>query len=314
MLNKNEQCLNSVFETEWWLNAVAKNSWEYIEVMKKNGDISARFPIYKTKYLGKQTLGVPAMTQTLGIYLEDTGAKLSKKLEKNKKLINEIIRSLPAKYSYNFYLDIKNDYVLPFIWAGFRIEPMFSYRLEDLSDLDLIWKGFKENIKTDIRKAEKSVRIEEEQKIDVLIDMQKKTFARQGRSFPLDEEIIRRIDCAAEEQDAKLFLCARDSDNNVHAAAYFVFDDKRCYYLMGGGDPIYRNSGATSLLLWEGIKTASERSMIFDFEGSMIEDIERFVRGFGAVPRTYYRVKKLNWFQSLAEYFKPKVKRLLHYK
>ena len=134
-MKNNEQCINSIFETEWWLNAVAEDSWEYIEVIKNNGDISARFPIYKSKYLGKKTLGVPALTQTLGVYLEETGAKISKKLEKNKKLINEIIQQLPPQYSCNFYLDINNDYVLPFIWAGFKVEAMFSYRLENLNDL-----------------------------------------------------------------------------------------------------------------------------------------------------------------------------------
>ena len=46
----------------------------------------------------------------------------------------------------------------------------------------------------------------------------------------------------------------------------------------------------------------------------MIEDIERFVRGFGAIPRNYYRVKKLNCMQSIAEYFKPRIKQILHYK
>ena len=313
-MKNNEQCINSIFETEWWLNAVAEDSWEYIEVIKNNGDISARFPIYKSKYLGKKTLGVPALTQTLGIYLEETGAKISKKLEKNKKLINEIIQQLPPQYSCNFYLDINNDYVLPFIWAGFKVEAMFSYRLENLNDLDLVWKGFKENIRTDIRKAEKNVFVKEEDNIEVLIEMQKKTFLRQGRSFPLDENIIRRIDSAAGERHSKLLLCARDSEQRVHAAAYYVFDDNRCYYLMSGGDPLYRNSGATSLLLWEGIKKASERVDIFDFEGSMIEDIERFVRGFGAIQRNYYRVKKLNCMQSIAEYFKPRIKQILHYK
>ena len=32
-MKNNEQCINSIFETEWWLNAVAEDSWEYIEVI-----------------------------------------------------------------------------------------------------------------------------------------------------------------------------------------------------------------------------------------------------------------------------------------
>lgn len=314
MNNNVDKCTNSIFEKNWWLDVVAGVDWEKITVEKKNGEIAAAFPIYKTKYFGFKALRVPPFTQTLGIYLEDTGAKLTKKLEKEKKLVNEIIEKLPKDYNYDFYLDINNEYILPFIWKGFKVEPMYSYRLENLSNLDEVWSGFKENIKREIRKAVKKVEVTREKEIDVLIQMQKKTFKRQGRAFPYDEMKMKQLCDVLEQKNASLLLSARDSEGNIHAATYFVFDDHRCYYLMSGGDPDYRNSGATSLLMWEGIKYASERCDIFDFEGSMIEDIERFFRGFGAKPRIYFHVKKLNWLLSLAEYIKPKVKKLLKYK
>ena len=240
--------------------------------------------------------------------------KVKQKFEKEKKIINSIIEKLPKGYQYDFYLDLNNEYVLPFIWAGFKVEPMFSYRIEDLSNLDKVWEGFKENIRTDIRKAKKKVHIVEEKNIEKLITMQKKTFLRQNRKLPFSEETIINIDKATKEHNASILLCAVDDDENIHAATYFVFDEKRCYYLMGGGDFKYRNSGATSLLIWEGIKIASNRVKIFDFEGSMIEDIERFVRAFGAKPRIYYHVKKIKGILLFVEYIKPKVKKILHYK
>ena len=69
-----------------------------------------------------------------------------------------------------------------------------------------------------------------------------------------------------------------------------IWDDQSAYYLVGGGNPELRNSGATSLCMWEAIKFASTVSKKFDFEGSMTESIERFFRGFGAVQKSYYRV------------------------
>ena len=306
--------INSIFEKDWWLNAIVGDSWERLTIKKKNGDIAASFPIYKTKLFGRKILTVPPLTQTLGLYIENTGAKLTKQLEKSKKLTNEIIGMLPNDYQYDFYLDANNEYVLPFIWAGFKVEPMFSYRIESFVDLDSVWAGFKENIKTDIRKAEKCLTIKEENDIQLLIKMQKKTFERQNRTFPLDVDLISRLDCAATNNESKLLLCAYDDDNNLHAATYFVFDDKRCYYLMSGGDPEYRNSGATSLLIWEAMKRFIGRVEIFDFEGSMIEDIERFVRGFGAKPNVYYHISKTKGIISFVKFIKPRVKKLLHYK
>ena len=68
------------------------------------------------------------------------------------------------------------------------------------------------------------------------------------------------------------------------------FNGNTAYYLMGGGDPELRNSGATSLVLWEAICRQPEIVEVFDFEGSMIEPIERFCRAFGAVQTPYFRV------------------------
>lgn len=313
-MKNNIDSSNSIFETDLWLDCVAENSWEKIEILNKNGDIDAAFPIFKSKRYGFKIVQTPALTQTLGIYIKDTGAKLTKKLEREKKLINQIIDQLPKNVNFDLNLDINNEYILPFIWRGFKVEPRFSYQLENLENLDVVWSGFKENIKTDIRKAQKKVEIRKDMGIDTLIEMQEKTFKRQNRSLPFDKELIKKIDERLGKNDASLLLCAVDEENNVHAATYFIYDEKRCYYLLSGGDPEYRNSGATSLLVWEGIKFAADHSIVFDFEGSMIEDIERFVRGFGAKPKVYYRVTKFNCILAFLDYIKPAVKRLLNYK
>lgn len=313
-MNNKKKHTNSIFEEDFWLNIVAKDKWERINVIKKNGDIAACFPIYKTRYMGFKILKVPPFTQTLGVYIEDTGAKLSKALEREKKLLNSIIEQLPKKCNYDFYLDVNNKYILPFIWSGFKVEPMYSYRIESLDSLENVWSGFKENVRTDIKKAEKRLTVVDTEDIDILIKMLKKTFRRQNRSLPINEEDIKKLDLMLCNQNARKLLYAVDNENNIHAAAYFVFDENRCYYLFGGGDPNFRNSGAQSLLIWEGIKLSINRVEIFDFEGSMIESIERFNRAFGAVPKVYYHVYRMNLLLSIVGYLKPKVKKLLKYK
>ena len=58
------------------------------------------------------------------------------------------------------------------------------------------------------------------------------------------------------------------------------------------GDPELRSSGATSLCMWEAIAHATSVTTRFDFEGSMIESIERFFRGFGAEQTPYFHITK----------------------
>jgi len=63
---------------------------------------------------------------------------------------------------------------------------------------------------------------------------------------------------------------------------------------MGGGAPDLRNSGATSLCMWEAIQFAATVTKSFDFEGSMLETVERFFRAFGAKQTPYFAISKIN--------------------
>ena len=87
----------------------------------------------------------------------------------------------------------------------------------------------------------------------------------------------------------------------VHAVAFIVWDRNRAYYLIGGGDPDFRNSGAATLCIWEAIKFSSTVTKAFDFEGSMVENIERFFRGFGGHLKPYHRIYRFqNVFLGMA--------------
>lgn len=307
------KCTNSVFEQQWYLDAATSETAQKV-FYEKGGNRLACLSFVINKRLGKNILTIPPFMQTCGICYADPEWKTTKHLDSQKTAINAIIDQLPKKTSIDLYLDSHCQYVLPWIWRGFKATPYFTYRIEDLSDLSVCWQNLRSNIRNNARKAEKIVHIEADMPIDVLFDIQDKTFARQNRKNPFDKDGIRRIDAALREHDSCKLLCAVDSENRVHAAAYFMYNEHCCYYFYGGGDPELRSSEAASLLLWEGIRFASTVSKCFDFEGSMVEPIERFFRAFGGTPQVYYRVSRLYGRHRLAEWLKPTVKKMLKYK
>lgn len=305
--------VNSIFEQPWWLDAVAPGQWSAAKV-EKDGKLIARLPYIKTKRLGCKLLGMPDYTQTLGYWIADTGAKNARRFARNKDLISDLIEQLPKGYGIDIDLDHSCDYLFPFKWKGFKLQLSYSYRLEDIHDTEVIWNGLADNIRREIKKAQKTVTVEDNHSIEDLIMMQGKTFERQGRNSHNSDELLRRIDKATSDHNARKLLCAVDNEGRIHAASYFIYDSKCCYYLIGGGDPELRTSGASSLLMWEGIRFASTVSSSFDFEGSMIEPIERFFRAFGGIPTPYWRVTKLNTILSLADFMKPKIKKMIGWK
>ena len=72
-----------------------------------------------------------------------------------KKLLGQLIDLLPPYQYFRqcFSTTMKNW--LPFYWAGFQATVRYTYRIEDLSDLDRVQHGFQEHVRRGIRKARK---------------------------------------------------------------------------------------------------------------------------------------------------------------
>jgi hypothetical protein len=48
------------------------------------------------------------------------------------------------------------------------------------------------------------------------------------------------------------------------------------------------------VIQYESIKFALEHNKAFDFEGSMIESIEKYFRSFGSFQKPYFNISKVN--------------------
>ena len=137
-----------------------------------------------------------------------------------------------------------------------------------------------------------------------------KTFERQRLSAPA-RSTLERIEAACAGRGARAMLFACDATDRVHAVAYVVWDRRVAYYLMGGGDPELRTSGASSLLLWEGIRRAHAEAEAFDFEGSMLKPVERFFRAFGGRQSPYLHVSRADRIAGAALALRGTAQRLL---
>ena len=181
------------------------------------------------------------------------------------------------------------EYWTPLRWHGFTQTTHYTWRLVDLSDLEEVFAGLRENVRREVRKARKRGLAVEEASVDEYLPLHRSSAARQERAAEAhaNEELLRRIDAAAGERGARTVLIARDAEGAAQSAGFYVHDQRFTYYLAGGNASEHLGSGAASLVMWEAIERAAARGTSFDFEGSMIREVERFVRSFGGVPAPY---------------------------
>jgi hypothetical protein len=281
-----------LFQQAFWLDAIAGEKWD-VALAHRGSEMVGALPFtFLTRYGYLTYLTQPPLTQFLGPWIKPTSTKYAKRLGREKDVMQELIAQLPPYASFKQNWSHKNQNWIPFYWKGFQQTTLYTYVLEHLDDLDSIFKGFQENIRGDIRKAARryKVVVRDDAPLGDFIRLNEQTFSRQGLAQPDNAERIERLVTILNGKKQVRWFVAYDPEHHAHAGVLIVWDEHSAYYLMGGGDSELRNSGATSLCMWEAIKFASTVTKSFDFEGSMIESVERFVRGFGAVQKPYFSI------------------------
>ena len=230
-----------------------------------------------------------------GCWYRDVGGRSISALGREHQLAAELVAQLPRCdfFSMNFHHDITNW--LPYTWQGFAMVPKVTYVIDKLGMEKELWDGLAPNIRREIRKAESRVEVVRSDDVDLFVQLNQKTFDRQEMTIPYSPATLRRVNDACVARNARQIYFARDTEGRYHAALYIVHDDRSAFYLLGGADPALRTSGAQSLLMWNAILDAAKTSASFNFEGSVIQGIERFLRAFGGAQKTYMNARRANW-------------------
>ena len=284
-------CANAIFQQPWWLDAVAPGRWDEATV-ERDGRVVARLPYVVRGRRRLRVLTMPPLTQTLGPWVERSDAKPARALSEEHQLLAALESALPTAHAFVQHFSPTMLNALPFHWAGYRLELQYTYRLEGLGSEEALWDGLRGSLRREIRKARRRVEVRDDLPLDRFHAIWAMTFARQGLPAPVSLAELERLDAACAARGARAMLFGRDDAGRVHAVSYVVWDEHAAFYLIGGGDPELRTSGASSLLMWESIMRAREITDVFDFEGSMLRPVERFFRGFGSRQTPYLRVSR----------------------
>lgn len=284
-----------LFLQDWWLDAVAPGQWE-AALVKEGGRIVAAMPYVLGKRLCHKAIIQPPLTQFLGPWFAPMEGHAQRRLQAEKNLMFALIDQFPdvASIHANWHRDRTNW--LPFHWRGFSQTTRYTYRLGELDNLAAVWKGLSSNARRSVRKAGTGygIRLRQGPTLDSLLDLVEWTFKRQGRSLPYPRSLVHRIEQACSAHGKSRVLIAEDGEGNAHAGCYLVWDAESTYYLLGGADPGFLKSRAMGFVIWHAIEFSAGVSETFDFEGSMLEPVERFFRSFGAIQTPYFSVSKVN--------------------
>jgi hypothetical protein len=300
-------CMN-----DWWLDAVcAGKEWDVLLSYDSNGKVQAAMPYLLRKRALARYIIMPQMTQIGGTWFR-------KDLLENPELIQVVcqhfaqqLKSLNIAYYYQHF-PINSPAIESLKQLNFNIKKRITYRIEDLSDLDKVIASFSKNKKRQLQKA-LSLHADHTLSAEDFYRFHTQCMVEQNKQISYTREFLLVLERKTNRHKKSQFIAIRNADNTLLAAAFLVWDKHSMYYLIPCYSSVYKNSGASALLVLEAIKLAREKGVAFDFEGSMISGVANHYKQFGSTATTYYSVEKYyKWWFVFANIYHYLKQRLAH--
>ena len=292
----NEEKNIPIFSMPWWLDTVCdEGEWD-VAIVEKGGQICATMPYYIKKKYGFTLITMPKLTQTLGPYIKyPENQKYYKKLSWEKELMNELIDQLPSCDYFYQHWNYNVTNWLPFYWRDFKQTTRYTYIISNKNSINSVEDEYETDIRRRRRKAAREgLSVVEESNIDMLYSLINNTFDRQQVDISFSKMYIKRIIDTCISNNAGKIYFAKSKERDYIAANFLIEDNNSIYYLLGGIDAAKRDLGGMDVIQHESIRYASSKNKVFDFEGSMVESIEKYFRSFGAIQKPYFAISKIN--------------------
>lgn len=284
-----------LFSKAWWLDTVCdKDDWD-VYLVGTGMDIKAAF-VYSIRENNEgRYIGRISLTQNNGIWIKyPDGQGIIARQSYEEKIVNEVcdfIESLELiRYDQQYHYHFTN--YLPFFWRFYKEITRYTYVIDDTQNMDMVRKRYSSKLKNILRKAEKNLHIEEEISLEDFYCINRMSFERQGIEIPYSYEYFEKIYQACQENRAGKLLCVKDEQENIQSVAMLVWDAMSVYYLLNGTNPEFKANQGNDLLIDYSIGEAHKLHLKFDFEGSVIKNVNHAFREFGGIPKPYFRIYK----------------------
>ena len=281
-----------IFNQPFWLDAVCgQNNWQVI-LIADNNEIVAAIPYFlKRKYIFK-IITMPKHTQRFSpcIKYPKKLKTYSHKVDYENKIISVLLAALPNKIyaQLSFHFDYEN--ILPFLWSGTRVNYRHTYIIDDISKPEKVFKEFSNNRRRVINKAKKTITIKDGLAAEEFYIFHKESLKKKNSSISYSLEHFKKIHNACKLNKCGKIFHAVDSEMNIHAALFVIWDHKAAYHLIPVVNPKLYKSQAISLIVFHAISFLRDKTTSYDFEGSMMKNVEKAYREYGALPKPYFNI------------------------
>lgn len=271
-----------LYAAPWWLDATCgRDGWDAVIVTDTPGHPTAGLPYHHTRIRGIPALITPPFTQWVAPLLSQ-GQERSH--------ILSLLSALPRAAILD--LCLKADTDLHLVESGLPLALKYSYVVPVAASTDQLRAGYSEGLRRNLRQAEKIYSTAESADIPGFLSLCQQSYAQQKIRPPhwLNTVVPAVFEGLQTHQCGNLVMAF--SQDKPIAGILTARDQTTSYYLAGGRTGDEQGASAHALLLDQAIRAAHDQGTAFDFEGSMHPGIANFFQSFGAIPISYWHLRK----------------------
>ncbi|TAJ15072.1 hypothetical protein DMA11_02580 [Marinilabiliaceae bacterium JC017] len=276
-----DACVNNsitplVYGLTWYLDNCCEK-WDGIIL----GNYDTIMPVPLKNKFGFQLALTPYFIQKLGIFSSNPITQ---------KTVNSFYNLVPAKF---FFINTVSNYIPKITLKKITLCPDYELLLD--RPYESIYRNYSSHSKYNVRRS-----LKEKLKFESTNDIEWfKTFANKYRRFYLPEKekaSLGQILKSAFEKGCGHIVISKNLENQINAAIFLIIYNNTIYYHSPISTPEGYTQRALYFLLDSIIKKYSNSGYIIDFEGSKIDNIARFFKGFGGTLNYYTQLSMIKLY------------------
>lgn len=268
---------NEVFSSESWISAYGPSLRRFV-ILDDAEKVVGGFVAFEGGIKSIKTLVTPPFASHCGLFVMSDHSSPFKKNSFHKKVMQAIAEFL-SNSSYSYYkLDFPEGFsdMQPFVWKKMNVNVKYSYVLDCSVSEEVLRGNLDPKLRNVLNKFEKenwviSSQRNEESAYRII------TTTLGAKNVKWKDEILKKL----LQKDCLSYTSISAAEQTVSIAITANAGNK-CYYVFGGVNREEKNNALGPAALYNSILQAKRNGkLLFDFEGSMIPDIERYFRQYG---------------------------------
>ncbi len=283
-----------LFHNPWWLDIVCgSDQWIGIVSEKSFLEKKALMPISIRKKWGVKIIQKPPLTTYLGPWwpgFEDLNSTQKDKLAM--RLWPDLMQHIPKTIYFHQTFRPEVSLALPFHFNDYSLGTRYTFRLNEMNDLEKVYNNFRKDIRKNILKYQTEIDIEESENTELLYSLITNVYNRKNIKTPFKFSLLNSLYHAGVEENCSKILMAYNENNDPIGGMIYFWDYDTVYLLASGLTEEGRKKSVFPKLVWHAIQTAPGYCTQFDFCGSMMESIAIRNMAFRAKAQSFMDLKK----------------------